>query len=232
MAPEATSVGESVRAESARDVKPSGERLEDIRASLEEDIICGKLHPRQHLIEDELMARFGVGRYTIRNVLHSLAASGLVVRRKHHSCTVRAFDAQDVRHLYQMRELLETTAAAQIPLPANDGLVAELSDIQRHHDAAVAASDHRSIIRYNRAFHATLFSTLENPYLFQEIERYALQTNSMRFASLAIPNYRVRSQNEHWEIIRCLVDGKRDLLVEICREHLLPSRDVYLNLYT
>src|SRR5690606_4222357 len=77
---------------------------------LEEDIVLGSLHPRERLIEDDLIRRFGFKRHVAREVLAELARRGLVERRKNVGCEVRAFSPQEVAELYQLRELLEAEA--------------------------------------------------------------------------------------------------------------------------
>ena len=44
--------------------------------SLEHDIIFGRLHPRERLIEDELMERFSAKRHTIRTALDDRFGEG------------------------------------------------------------------------------------------------------------------------------------------------------------
>ena len=39
-------------------------------AALEEDIVFGRLHPRERLTEDELMARFGMKRHAAVSYTH------------------------------------------------------------------------------------------------------------------------------------------------------------------
>src|SRR3546814_9227815 len=81
--------------------------ISDAVRVLEEDIVLGSLHPRERLIEDDLIRRFGFKRHAAREVLAELARRGLVERRKNFGSEVRAFEPQEVAELYQLRELLE-----------------------------------------------------------------------------------------------------------------------------
>ena len=49
-------------------------------SSLEEDIVLGRLHPRERLIEDELMRRFAAKRHVVRRALEDLQQMGVVER--------------------------------------------------------------------------------------------------------------------------------------------------------
>src|SRR5690606_41256443 len=82
---------------------------------LEEDIVLGILHPRERLIEDDLLRRFGFKRHAAREVLAELARLGPVDRRKNAGCGARAFTPRDVDGAYQLRELLDGEAGRLLP---------------------------------------------------------------------------------------------------------------------
>lgn len=197
---------------------------------LEEDIVLGSLHPRERLIEDDLIRRFGFKRHAAREVLAELARRGLVERRKNVGCEVRAFSAQEVAELYQLRELLEAEAARSLPCPLPAASLRRLVDIQREHDRAVAAADPRAVFHTNQRFHEALFGFCENGVLQKAIQEYARQTHAIRFSSLVDASYRERARQEHWAMIAALEEGRRDDLIRLCRSHLAPSRDAYLAL--
>lgn len=199
-----------------------------IVATLEEDIIFGRLHPRERLIEDELMQRFGIKRYVVREVLAVLDRMGLVERRKNVGALVRSFTPKEVAELYALRALLETEAARLIPLPVPEPSLARLVAIQQQHDEAVQANSAPRVFRANLAFHQALFELSGNETLQRAIAEYARQTHTIRFGALVSGDYRARSRNEHWKIIEALRSGDRGTLVALCGEHLLPSRDAYL----
>lgn len=197
-------------------------------AALEEDIVFGRLHPRERLTEDELMARFSMKRHAVRQVLTELELLGVVEKKRNVGAVVRAFSAREVMELYALREVLEVHAASQMPLPVPEARLAALVMVQREHDAAVADGDTRRVFRSNQRFHHEFFGLLDNAVLGQAIEEYARRTHPIRFGTLVAPAYRERARQEHWAMIQALRAGDRDALMTICRDHLLPSRDAYL----
>ena len=205
-----------------------GSLMAAMTSKLEEDIIFGRLHPRERLIEEELMQHFGVKRYVVREVLAALDRMGLIERRKNVGALVRSFTIREVAELYAVRGLLETEAARLIPLPIPEDSLAGLLAIQEQHDEAVLASSPPRVFRANLAFHQALFELTGNQTLQQAIAEYARQTHPIRFSALAAADYRERARSEHWHMIDALRAGDRETLVALCAEHLLPSRDVYL----
>jgi len=197
-------------------------------ATLEEDIIFGRLHPRERLVEEELMQRFGSKRYVVREVLTTLERMGLIERRRNVGALVRSFTTREVAELYAVRALLESEAARLIPLPIAPTALARLVAIQAQHDEAVLASNPAQVFRANLAFHQALFELAGNETLRRAITEYARQTHPIRFSALVGAGYRERSRSEHWRMIEALRAGERETLVELCAQHLLPSRDAYL----
>lgn len=208
---------------------PPADALGAMVAALEEDVVFGRLHPRERLVEDELMERFDVKRHVAREALAALDRMGLVERRKNVGALVRSFSVQEVEDLYELRGMLESEAARRITLPVASDRLARLVAIQERHDAAVADGDTRRVFRANLAFHQELFSLSSNDTLRKAIAEYARQTHPIRFASLVSPGYRDRARREHWQMIDALGAGDRDTLVALCGAHLLPSRDAYLD---
>jgi DNA-binding GntR family transcriptional regulator len=196
--------------------------------ALEEDIVFGRRHPRERLVEDELMARFGLSRHAVREVLAALDRLGLVERRRNVGALVRSFSAQQVAELYALRDLLEAEAARLIPLPVSEADLQPLQRIQRRHDTAVKRGDAPAVFRANLAFHEALFALCGNATLRAAIAEYARQTHPVRFASLVSAGYRERAAAEHHAMLDALARGDRRSLVATCRRHLRPSRDAYL----
>jgi len=199
--------------------------------TLEEDIVLGYLNPRERLVEDDLRERFGLKRHVVRQVLMELERMGLVERRKNIGALVKAHTEEEVLNLYAVRDILEVAAAACIPLPLDAEVLAQVEAIQRTHDDAVARADLRAVFRANVDFHRTIFKATRNPELANAISEFAQRANAIRQSSTAIPEHLENARQEHWQIIEALRSGDRDELVELCRRHLVPSRDNYIRRY-
>src|SRR5256885_3613160 len=104
------------------------EQAEIIRR-LEEDIIFGRFAPGSRLVEDSLMGRYGASRHFIRQALFQLERQGIVLREKNIGATVRFYSADEVRQIYEVREMLTRQAALMIPLPAPKSLIEQLTEL-------------------------------------------------------------------------------------------------------
>ncbi|RTL48959.1 MAG: GntR family transcriptional regulator [Bradyrhizobiaceae bacterium] len=197
---------------------------------IEEDIVLGRLHPRERLIEDELMERFGAKRHVIRQSLLDLERMGVVERVPNRGAQVRSYSAQAVAQLYQMRTMLETTAASLIPMPLPAKALEELRAIQREHEDAVRKNDPKLVFRRNIAFHWALFANCGNPYLTAAINDFSHRAHVIRFHSLNQRRYVLRARDEHRAMIKAIEACDRPALIDLCRKHLMPSVETYLKL--
>lgn len=220
-----------VRAQAASRGRNLEKVVSRVVATLEEDIVLGYLHPRVRLVEDDLRDRFGLKRHVVRQVLLELERMGLVERRKNVGAIVKSHTEDEVMNLYAVREILETSAAERIPLPAAPEHLEQLEAIQRDHDAATAAGDLRAVFHANVAFHKAVFAATGNPELTALINSFAQRTNVIRTSSTVYPDHLEFVRKEHWAIIEALRAGDRGHLVELFRHHLVPARDNYIKRY-
>lgn len=199
--------------------------------ALEEDIIFGRLKPRERLIEEALVRRFNVKRHVVREALAELERQGIVAKARHKGCVVRDFAIRDVEQIYEMRELLQERAARSIALPADAALVERLSDVHRAHLLAIEADDLRRVFHLNNEFHDTLFAASGNPYLAETIDEYAYLAHAIRSYRIADPVLLRQAADEHAAIIAALAQGDREELVRLCVDHIKPAKEAYLRAY-
>ena len=203
------------------------ESLRMVVSKLEEDVILGRLHPRERLVEDDLMARFGAKRHVVRQALAELERMGVVERIPNRGARVRAYDAKEVQQLYVLRNLLETHAARLIPMPLPEADIADLKGIQAEHDRAVHSGNLGMVYHANVAFHRTLFAKAGNPYLADAINDFAQRTHGIRFYCFTYPGHLEAMRKAHWRMIEAIEARDRRSLVRLCGNHLLASRECY-----
>jgi DNA-binding GntR family transcriptional regulator len=204
------------------------EQVEVIRR-IEEDIIFGRFAPGSRLVEDTLMARYRATRHSVRQGLFQLERQGIVLREKNIGATVRFYSSDEVRQIYEVREMLTRQTALMIPLPASDALVEELMVLQERYCSCADGEDLRGIHEANDAFHLALFSACGNQYLVQSVQSYMNLTLPMRAKNLA-DREGLRISRGHHESMIELVKGRDSwALAQLCVEHMQYSKVDYLN---
>lgn len=208
---------------------PPDLEAEDIAKALGEDIIFGRLAPGTRLVEDHLIARFGATRHFIRQALYELERTGIVVREKNRGVAVRSLNPTEVRHIYEVRELLQRQAALRIPLPAPSHVIAELERLHDEYGQHIKAHYFRGIHEVNDQFHLTLFAGCGNPYLVDSIKHYMWLTLPVRAKKTIDLDRAVASERDHHLLIQLLKGTDSWALAQLCVDHVQPAKDSYLN---
>lgn len=127
-----------------------------------DEIRDGGLMPGDRLRETELATRLGVSRTPIREAIRQLEADGLVAHVPRIGASVRQLDYAEVMELYEMRAVLEGTAAR---LAARAASEVEMQELIVLNDQLAEAGNSPEAARLNRIFHATLLDAAKNRFL-------------------------------------------------------------------
>lgn len=201
----------------------------DIAKALGEDIIFGRLAPGTRLVEDHLIARFGATRHFIRQALYELERTGIVVREKNRGVAVRSLNPAEVRHIYEVRELLQRQAALRIPLPAPSHVIAELERLHDEYGQHIKARYFRGVHEVNDQFHLTLFAGCGNSYLVDSIKHYMWLSLPVRAKKTIDLERAVASERDHYMMIQLLKGTDSWALAQLCVDHVQPAKDSYLS---
>jgi DNA-binding GntR family transcriptional regulator len=196
--------------------------------TLQMDLMLGRLHLRERLVEDDLILRFNATRHAVRRALDELEKEGLVQRQPNRGVRVRDYSLQEVEDLYEIRDALETLAASRLKLPADSEFLAKLKETATAHERASSAKRYADVFRLNNAFHEKLYSGAGNAELAAAIKHYALMTQPIRSRGFADDRLRRVAIREHWEMIEAIEQGERKRLVKLCRDHIRWPKEFYL----
>lgn len=132
---------------------PSGP--EGLVRDLLQGLAEGRFVPGQRLAEPDLMARYGLGRSTVREGLGRLAASGIVVQMPHRGAQIRLLTRRAACDVLRVTELLLGLAARQAAEAVAAGAdCGPLWAAAADYDAAAPGDKARARARYYRALTA------------------------------------------------------------------------------
>lgn len=205
-----------------------GDEQAEVQRRLQEDIIFGRLAPGTRLVEDSLMVRYAASRHYVRQALVALERAGLVHLARNVGATVRAYSPDEVRQIYDVREMLTRQISLMIPLPAPAALIARLSAIQATYRRQAGERALGALHETNDAFHLEMFAACGNRYLVQTVQDYMRLTLPMRAANLADDEGLQRSVREH-DIMIALLDGTDTwALAQLNVDHMQRSKTDYI----
>ncbi|MBV8535765.1 MAG: GntR family transcriptional regulator [Alphaproteobacteria bacterium] len=202
-----------------------------IATSLEEDIVLGRCHPRERLIEQDLCDRFDTHRGDVRLALFELEKKGIVQRIPNRGAIVRDLTPKEVLEIYAVREEVEVMAVRILPLPVAGSDLAKLEELHRRHSAAIDAGDMLTVFYSNLHFHQALYGLCGNACLIETIERLGQKVYGIRSYANAFREPLDRARLDHVAMIEALRAQRRDELIELTRRHLKPSPRAYITAY-
>jgi DNA-binding GntR family transcriptional regulator len=201
---------------------------EQIARVLEQDIVLGRLRPGSKLREEVLAERFSASRHHVREGLARLERMGIVSKTRNRGVSVRRFTADDVRQIYEIREILQRQAALRIRLPADSAVVQRLTSLNTEYESAVEAGEFQRIHETNDRFHTELFRLCENDLLVQLVKNYMDLTYAIRGSAFADPENLETSRRHHRIMLNLLSGTDSWALAEICVGHIQPTKAQYL----
>lgn len=207
--------------------KVNSQSLDAIIDFIKQNIIFGRLRPRERLIEEEITAKFAVSRHVVRAAMVELERMGLVTRRPNKGVAVRDFSVEEVEHIYEVRALLQSEAARLIPMPASAALLSELETIHKQYCDAHDVGDLQAVCTLNNVFHQTIWAACGNTCLTRLLDQLWTETLGIRCYGIGDPQLLARARAEHAQMIEYLRSGDHERFVALSTEHMLPSLEAY-----
>ena len=186
-------------------------------------IVSGQLKPGDRLRETELATLVGLSRTPVREAIRKLESDGIVEHKPHIGAVVKKLTQQEIVELYEMRIVLEKTAAAMAAKHASPAEIRKLEDLN---SAMLDAMDHpRTVADLNRQFHDCIVHAARNRYLASSHKGLSNALLALGDTTLETPE-RIKSvTQQHKSIIDALIKGDEAEAVEAMSVHMETSLD-------
>jgi DNA-binding GntR family transcriptional regulator len=134
-------------------------------AKLHEAISAGVFQPGDRLREVDVAKLFALSRTPVREALRRLEADGIIEHRARIGAVIRTLTHGEVVELYEMRVVLERTAAEMAAKHAAPAEADELDDLNATIALAVAEPHRAAAI--NGQFHRCIYMASRNRFLLE-----------------------------------------------------------------
>ncbi len=200
----------------------------DVHRELQREIISGHRHPRERLVEDEVIAQTGATRHAVRLAFTELEKAGLVIRERNKGVHVRDYSVREIAELYEIRECLECQAARRFAHPVSAETIEALTNIAIRHREASRGQRFDDVFDLNNRFHETLYRAAGNRQLADAIQHYTFATHPIRTRAFTNRDIREVAIAEHFEMIEALAAGDTAGLCSVIPRHIGRPKDFYL----
>jgi len=208
MLPGVTSVAEPVRA------KAMEQALERLRAL----IVTGELSPGEQIRQQEMADQLGFSRVPLREALNVLADQGLLLHRPHQGYFVAKRAPSELAQIRRMLQLLEDELLEAMEWP-DTAVLKDLKKLNQEMRKLAAAAEWMPLMRKNREFHFRIFALSPHRIILDEIHRLWALGEPFIALRMSSPEARLRTVDEHDEIIRTLEKRDRKFLVSAMEKH-------------
>lgn len=190
---------------------------DQVVAALRSDILSGDIAPGESLVEAVVAQTFEVSRGPVRDALRTLASEGLIAASGR-SYRVVGLREQDLRDLFDLRELLEVAAAQKCVTADPDGhrkaAEAALDDMHK----AEVAGDIEAFARADVAFHSSFFNFCGNRRLLSVWEQQVPTFEELFRLTTALDEPLSRSVEWHRAMLDTMGSGDLDLIAAQVRK--------------
>lgn len=212
-----------------------------VAEALAAEIVQGRLRPGERLrSERDLSEAFAVGRSSVREAIKALESRGLVEGRHGEGTFVRgqgldtlvqvptgpvAVTEAEVRHLFEVRELLEPGIARLAADRARPVDVAALRGLLQRQERLFEARRYAS--DEDRRFHVRVARISGNPVLIRLLDGVMRMLGEVRDPALHAAAYSGRrtTLDGHWNLVRAIEARDPHAAAEAVLHHLAASRD-------
>lgn len=181
-------------------------------------IVSGELSPGEQIRQQEMADQMGLSRVPLREALNVLADQGLLQHRPHQGYFVAKRAPSELAQIRRMLQLLEDELLRSIewPQPASVRELKKLNQEMRRH---AAAADWSPLVGINREFHLKTFALSPHRIILEEVQRLWGLADPFIALRMASPEARLRTVEEHDEIIHALEKRDRKRLLAAMETH-------------
>jgi DNA-binding GntR family transcriptional regulator len=218
--------GQHLKAEDLQIPRQSATLRLQVEERIRAAIAHGIFKPGQRLVERELCEQIGVGRTSVREALRQLEAEGLVTVYPHRGPVVSTLSADEARHLYDLRALLEGHAGKMFAQRHTAQDMASLDGAFEAFAAAVESGQQGRLIETKNVFYGVLLDGSGNPYLKQMLTIIHNRVNLLRVTSMAQPGRIQNSLSELKHICAMLRERRPEEAQSACVAHIREAAKI------
>jgi len=196
--------------------------LERVRTA----ILEFRFPPGARLTERDLCEQLGVSRSVVREVLRHLETEGLVQTIPHHGPIVAKLDRDAAAQIYEIRGLLEASAAHSAAQHADADAVGKMDIAMADIESAYAAGNHRAVLAATTRFYETMFLCGGKSVAWEMVQRLNGRISRLRAMTIASSGRHVTGPAQMRKIFDAIARHDPPAAAMACREHVARAADI------
>ena len=200
---------------------------EKVAAELRKAILSRQMQEGEVLSLDSVATQLNVSAMPVREAFQILARDGLIQLRKNKGAVVLGITETYIKEHYQLRAILESSAAAPAADPEAD--ISEIESVYEEAAEALLEGNLRQYTDLNRAFHSEIWTAAGNQKMKNMISEL---WNGLSMGSMVSEeDYAKVSIKEHGNILKAIQKHDKEAAQKTMYDHIMRSRDDMLTYY-
>lgn len=200
---------------------------EKAAAELRKAILSRQMQEGEVLSLDSVATQLNVSAMPVREAFQILARDGLIQLRKNKGAVVLGITETYIKEHYQLRAILESSAAALAADPEAD--ISEIESVYEEAAEALLEGNLRQYTDLNRAFHSEIWTAAGNQKMKNMISEL---WNGLSMGSMVSEeDYAKVSIKEHGNILKAIQKHDKEAAQKTMYDHIMRSRDDMLTYY-
>ncbi|MCC5811675.1 MAG: GntR family transcriptional regulator [Ectothiorhodospiraceae bacterium] len=196
---------------------------EEIRRTLSDEVLAGRIRPGSRLDETVLAQRFGVSRTPVREALREMASTGLVEHRHRRGVFVMAVPEQRLAEMFEYSAEMEAACAFMAAMRMD---LREREQLLSTHLASYECVRDDDVDGYDQAnleLHETIFRGCHNRYLLEAALAARSRVIPYRRVQFKVSNRLEASFREHDKVVKAILRGAGEEAASLIRTHVRIS---------
>lgn len=200
---------------------------EKVAAELRKAILSRQMQEGEVLSLDSVATQLNVSAMPVREAFQILARDGLIQLRKNKGAVVLGITETYIKEHYQLRAILESSAAALAADPEAD--ISEIESVYEEAAEALREGNLRQYTDLNHAFHSEIWTAAGNQKMKNMISEL---WNGLSMGSMVSEeDYAKVSIKEHEKILKAIQKHDKEAAQKTMYDHIMRSRDDMLTYY-
>lgn len=198
---------------------------DEIRASIQNDIMSGRLAPGERLDERLIARRHKVSRTPVREAINRLSINGLIEFRENRGAFVSTISVARVLQLCEVMSVLQTACARAAATRIDKEQLKQLRALAEEGSGLSERGDHDAYMKHNLDFHQAIGEASQNQFLLDETLRMRVFLAPFEREVFKSQRRTILSAQEHLAIVEAIADGQADKAGRLMEHHMDLLRD-------
>jgi DNA-binding GntR family transcriptional regulator len=203
----------------------------DIYKVIREEIIQGKLNPRERLVENELCSRLGTTRGYVREALKLLGTDGFVILSHGKGAMVAKISYQETKDLYELLSALEAKSVELAAPNLSTSDMETLTELNKTLENCISTEKQISTMKVwqdaNMQFHRMFAERSGNRELMDLLENIRWRTFDFRYEYFFEPHYEF-FVGQHASLVDAIQRKNFSKAKKIMEDHIEKASRVFL----